>query len=88
MRQGTPPPFWYSPRTVWPDLWRDHHDVNRLLWLDEAEMDVEAMGEGDSSAITKIVVNKKFLVDVGLQLVRRCHHHEVGPLGGIGNIHH
>ena len=18
MRQGTPPPFWYSPRTVWP----------------------------------------------------------------------
>ena len=27
------------------------------------------------------------LVDVGLQLVRRQHHDDVGPLGGLGHLH-
>ena len=34
------------------------------------------------------VVGNLVLVDVGLQLVRRRHHHQVGPLGGIGHRHH
>ena len=28
------------------------------------------------------------LVDVGLQLVGREHHDDVGPLGGVGDLHH
>lgn len=50
-------------------------------------MHVETMSESDCRAITEIVVNV-FLVDVSLQFVRRCHHHEIGPLGGVSNIHH
>ncbi len=67
-------------------LRRDHDDVERRLRLDQAEMDVEAVGEGDCCAVTD-VAGDLGLVDVGLQFVRGRHHHEVGPLGGFGNGH-
>ncbi len=66
---------------------RDHENVDRLLRLDEVEMNVEAMGEGDRRAVTDI---RRNLVapDIGLQFVRCCHHHEIGPLGRFRNRHH
>ena len=88
IRQGTPPPFWYSPRTVWPGPFGAIMiDVDGLLRFDQIEMDVEAMGKGNRRAITDIGGNVG-LVDVGLQFVGRCHHQQVAPLGGLGNGHH
>jgi hypothetical protein len=67
-------------------LRRDHHDVDRSLRLDQAEMDVEAVGEGDRRAVAD-VAGDVVLVDVGLQFVRGRHHHQVGPCGGFGHGH-
>ena len=87
MRQGTPPPFWYSLRTVWPGPFGAIIMTSMVfLRLDQIEMDVEAMGEGDRRAIADI---GRDLVapDIGLKLVGRRHHHEIGPFGGFGDRH-
>jgi hypothetical protein len=87
IRQGTPPPFWYSPRTVWPGPFGAIMMTStRGLRLDQAEMHVEAVGEGDRRAVADVVV-RCILVDVGLQLVRHRHHDQVGPGGGFGDGH-
>ena len=44
------------------------------------------MGEGDRGTVTD-VRGDLVAIDVGLQLVRRGDHQEVGPLGGIGHRH-
>lgn len=64
----------------------DHYDVDRGLRLDEAEVDVEAVRKGDCRAVAD-VSGDVGLVDVGLQLVGRRHHHQVGPGGSFGNRH-
>ena len=47
IRHGTPPPFWYSPRTVWPGPFGAIMTTSTVgLRLDQAEMHVEAVGEG------------------------------------------
>jgi hypothetical protein len=62
----------------------DHVDGLRL---DQVEMHIEAMGKGNRRAIPDIGSNVG-LVDVGLELVRRCHHQEIAPLGGLRHGHH
>ena len=88
MRQGTPPPRLYSERTVWPGPFgRDHQHVEIGARLDQVEMDVEAVGEHQRRAF--LHVGRKFAaIDVGLQLVGRQHHHDVGPFGRAGDVHH
>ena len=48
---------------------RDHDHVDGLLRLDQVEVDVEAVGEGDRRAVAD-VGGDVVAVDVGLQLVR------------------
>jgi hypothetical protein len=68
-------------------LGRDHDHVDGRRRLDQIEMDVEAMGEGDRGAVADI---RRDLVapDVGLQFVGRAHHHQVGALGGFRHRRH
>jgi hypothetical protein len=68
-------------------LRRHHQNVDGLLRLDQAEMHVEAVGEGNRRAIADIRSNL-VAIDVGLQFVRRRHHHQVGPFGDVGHRHH
>ncbi len=65
----------------------DHDDVDGLLRFDQREVHVEAMGEGNGGAIAD-VGGDLVAVDVGLKFIRRRHHHEVAPLGGVGHGHH
>src|SRR5690606_38657414 len=67
-------------------LWCDHDNVNGLLWLDEAEVNIEAVCECNRCAVTDVILNV-ILVDVSLKFIRGCHHKEIAPLGGISNIH-
>ena len=86
-RQGTPPPRTNSLRTVWPrTLGRHHDDVHLRARLDQAEMDVEPMREGDGRAVAEVLVDVR-PVGLGLQLVRHGHHQHVGPGGGLGDAH-
>ena len=68
-------------------LRRDHADVEVGARLDQAEMHVEAVREHERRALLHVGV-QVVAVDVGLQLVGRQHHHDVGPLGGLGDFHH
>ncbi len=68
-------------------LWRDHDNVDAVHWLDQGEMNVKAMGEGDCSAIAD-VVGDVVGVDVGLQFVGGRHHHQVGPFGRVSDRHY
>ena len=67
-------------------LRRDHDDVERVLRLDQAEMNVEAVCESDGSAVADVAGDFS-LVDVGLEFVRGRHHQKVAPLGSVGNGH-
>ena len=83
IRQGTPPPFSYSPRTVWPGPLGAIITTSTVsLGSISVEMDVEAVGEGNRRAVLDVGFDV-IAIDVRLQLVRRRHHHQVGPLGGI-----
>ncbi len=68
-------------------LWRNHDNVNGLLWFNQTKVHVEAMGKRNGSAITNVRGNV-VLVNVGLQFVRGGHHHQVCPLGSFSNSHH
>ncbi len=50
-------------------------------------MDVEPVREHQCRAVLHVAV-QVVAVDVGLQFVRREHHHHVGPLGGLGHLEH
>ena len=68
-------------------LGRDHHHIEARTGLDQVEMDIEAMGEGNGRTVADLAVDL-VLPDVGLQLVGRAHHHEIGRLGGLGDAQH
>jgi hypothetical protein len=68
-------------------LRRDHQHVDVGARLEQVEMHVEAMREGDRG--TRLHVGVQVVaVEVALQFVGRQHHHDIGPLGGIGDGHH
>ena len=67
-------------------LRRDHADVEVGARLDQVEVDVEAVREHQRRAVLH-VRGEMLPVDVGLQLVGRQHHDDVGPLGGLGDVH-
>ena len=68
-------------------LRRDHQHVEVGARLDQVEMHVEAVREHQRRAVLHVGV-QVIAVDVGLQFVRRQHHHHVGPFGGVGDFHH
>jgi hypothetical protein len=64
-------------------LGRDHEDVEVGPRLDQVEVDVEAVGEGQRRALAQ-VGGEVLAVQLALQLVGRQHHDHVGPGGGLG----
>jgi hypothetical protein len=73
---------------VWPGTLRRHHaDVDVGARLDQVEVHVEAVREHQRRAVLHVVA-QVVAVDVGLQLVGGEHHDDVGPLGGLGHLHH
>ena len=66
---------------------RDHHHVEIRPRLDQVEMHVEAVREHQRRALLHVGV-QVIVVNVGLKLVRREHHHHVGPFCGVGDFHH
>ena len=68
-------------------LRRDHQHVEVLARLDQVEVDVEAVREHQRRALLH-VRRELVAVDVGLQLVRRQHHDDVGPFRGLGDRQH
>ncbi|SJM35764.1 conserved hypothetical protein [Mesorhizobium delmotii] len=77
----------FAAHRVARPLRRDHDDVDRCFRLDQAKVHVQAVGERDRRAIADVRRDLGF-VDVGLQLVWRRHHHQVGPCGGLRHAHH
>ena len=65
-------------------FWGDHQDVKVLARLDQVEMHVEAVREHQGRALLH-VGSELVAIDVGLQLVRRQHHHDVRPFRGFGD---
>ncbi|EKD61954.1 MAG: hypothetical protein ACD_54C00008G0001 [uncultured bacterium] len=63
-----------------------HDDVDALFRLDQAEMDVQAVGKGNRSTLTDVVVDV-FLVGFSLQLVGHGEHDQIGPSRGFGDAH-
>jgi hypothetical protein len=84
MMPARPPPIAHG---VAGPLRRDHHDVEIGARLDQVEVDVEPVGEHQRRAVFHVGVQLA-VIDVGLQLVGRQHHHHVGPFGGLGDFHH
>ena len=68
-------------------LRRDHDDVDRLLRLDQGEMDVEAVGEGHRRAVADVPAMWSLQMSAWSSS-GRAHHDEVGPLGRVGDRHH
>ena len=64
----------------------DHDDVEIGARLDQVEMDVEPVGEGERGALLH-VADEVGGVDLALQLVGGEHHHDIGPFRGIGHAH-
>ena len=64
-------------------LGRDHEDVDVGTRLDEAEMDVEAVGEGEGGALLH-VRREVLIVDTCLIFVGREDHDDVRPGRGVG----
>ena len=77
----------FAAHRVAGTLRRDHDHVNGLLRLDQVEVDIEAMGKRDGRPIAD-VAGDVVVPDVGLQFVRRAHHDEIGPGGGLGHQFH
>ena len=83
-RQGTPPPFRYSERTVWPGPFgatmktsRSGRASIRRKWM------LRPWREGDRRALAHVGV-EVVVVELRLQLVGRQHHDDVGPLRRLG----
>ena len=68
-------------------LGRAHDDVHVLGGLDVAEVNVEAVGEGEGVAGLEVIFDV-LLVDLGLRLVGNEHHDDVGFLGGGVHVAH
>ena len=68
-------------------LGRDHEHVEVGPRLDELEVDIEAVREGYRRAFLGVAL-KMVVVEIGLQLVGRQHHHDVGPRRRLGNADH
>ncbi len=66
-------------------LRRDHEDVHVGGRLDEFEMDIEAVAEGQVLALGEMRRDLG-LVNLGAHLVGHQHHDHVGALGGFGGI--
>ncbi len=66
---------------------RGHHQhIDVGTGVDQVEMDIEAVGEQQRRAVLH-VGREVGLVDIGLQLVGRQHHHDIGPFGGFRHGH-
>ena len=64
---------------------RGNHEHRVILRrLDVAVVDVEAVGKGQGVAVLQIGGDVS-LIHIGLDLVVDEHHHDVAPLGGLGN---
>jgi hypothetical protein len=68
-------------------LRRDHQHVEIFARIEQVEVHVEAVCEDERCALLHVVVHV-VAIDVALQFVRGEHHHQVGPLGGLGDFHH
>src|SRR6185437_11819227 len=66
-------------------LGRDHKNVDAGGGLDELEMDVEAVAEGQILARRELGGDFG-LVNFGAHLVRHQHHHDVGAARGLGGL--
>ena len=64
----------------------DHDDVDILGGLDAAEMDIEAVGEGQGLALGQVGFDG-FLIQLGLLFIVDEDHDDIGHLGGIGSGH-
>ncbi len=76
-----------APHGVAGALGGHHDDVHALFRLDQAEMDVEAMGKGDGCTGADVVMDV-FAIGLGLQLVGHGEHDQVAPGRRLGNVHH
>ena len=65
-------------------LGRRHEHIHTGGRHDLLVADIEAVGKGQSVALLQIG-GDILLVNVGLHLVVNEHHHDVAPLGGLGN---
>src|SRR3546814_2186321 len=72
----------FAANRVARTLGRDHEHVDIGARFDEAEMHVEAMSEGESSAGLQIVL-EIVIIDRGLMLEIGREHDDVGPCGGF-----
>ena len=77
----------FSADSVARALGRDHQAVDVAARLDQVEVDVQAVREGNGGAGTN-VGGYLVAINIGLQLVRGQHHDHVAPCGSFGNIHH
>ena len=68
-------------------LGRDHDHVEVRGGFYELEVDVEAVGEHQHIALLHIG-RDLLVIDIGGDLVRHQHHHDVGGLRGLGHFHH
>ncbi len=62
----------------------NHHNVDRLAWLDQREMHIKAVRERDRGAVLDIGLDAIF-PNIGLQFIRRTHHDQVSRLGRFSN---
>jgi len=67
-------------------LRRDHEHVHVGARLDQTEMHVQAMGEGQRGAFAHVVL-QMVVVKIGLTFVRGQDHDEIRPLGRFGGGH-
>ena len=68
-------------------LGRHHEHVEIGARLDQLEMDVEAMGEGQRRALLHML-GEVLGIELRLQLVGRQHHDDVGPFRRLLGRHH
>ena len=67
-------------------LRRDHQHVEIGARLDQVEVNIEPVREHQRCALFHIG-RELVAVDLGLQFVRRQHHHDVRPFGRGGDVH-
>ena len=67
-------------------LRRHHDDVDARLRLDQPEMHVQPMREGNRRPLAQVVVNV-LPVSIRLQFIGHRHHQHVRPLGGVADRH-
>jgi hypothetical protein len=75
----------FSANHVAGALGRDHEDVHVGRRLNEFEMDIEAVAEGEVLALGEPRLDL-LVVDLGAHLVRHEHHDDVGLAGSLGGV--